>query len=58
MHGYTSLEDAREELTKTPTTLETIKKVYNVVFDNNPAKVYEIAEAVGISKERMQNLFP
>jgi hypothetical protein len=36
--------------------METIEKVYNIVLDDRRVKVYERAEAVGITEERVQNI--
>ena len=56
-HGHTLLEDGpREEWPKTATTPETIEKVHIIVLDDRRVKVCEIAEAVGILEERMQNI--
>ncbi|XP_014485172.1 PREDICTED: uncharacterized protein LOC106749834, partial [Dinoponera quadriceps] len=53
----TSLEDdPREGRSKTATTLETIEKVHNIVLDDTRGKMCEIAEAVGISEERVRNI--
>ncbi|UYV74798.1 hypothetical protein LAZ67_12001016 [Cordylochernes scorpioides] len=55
--GRTSLEDdLREGQPKTTTTLETIEKIHNIVLDDRRVKLGEIAEAVGISEERVRNI--
>lgn len=55
--GRTSLEDdPREGRPKTATTPETIEKVHDIVLDDRRVKVREIAEAVGISEERVRNI--
>lgn len=55
--GRTSLEDdPREGRPKTATTPETIEKVHDIVLDDRRVKVSEIAEAVGISEERVRNI--
>ncbi|UYV71907.1 ZCCHC11 [Cordylochernes scorpioides] len=41
---------------KSATIPKAIKKVHYIVLDDRQAKVCEIAEAVGISEERMQNI--
>jgi len=51
--GRTSLEDdAREGRPKSATTPEIIEQVHDMVLDNRRMKVPEIAETIGISKER------
>jgi len=53
-HGRTSLEDdSREGLPKSATTPEIIEKVHDVLLDDRWMKVREIAETIGISKERV-----
>ncbi|XP_014487254.1 PREDICTED: uncharacterized protein LOC106751024, partial [Dinoponera quadriceps] len=55
--GRTSLkDDPCEGRPKTATTPETIEKVHNIVLDDRRVKVCEIAEAVGISEERVRNI--
>ena len=49
-------DDPREGRPKTATTPETIEKVRDIVLDNRRVKVCEIAEAVGISEERVRNI--
>jgi histone-lysine N-methyltransferase SETMAR len=52
--GCTSLEvDPCEELSKSATTPEIIEQVHDVVLDDWQMKVREIAETIGISKERV-----
>jgi len=52
--GRTSLEDdPREGRPKNATTPEIIEQVHNMVLDDRWMKVREIAETVGISKERV-----
>jgi len=53
-HGRTSLEDdPREGRPKRATTPEIIEQVHDTVLDDRRMKVREIAETVGISKERV-----
>jgi len=55
--GRTSLQDdEREGRPKTATTPEIIEKVHKIVLDDRPIKVRELAEAVGISEERVRNI--
>jgi len=50
--GRTSLEDdPREGRPKSATTPEIIEQVHDMVLDDRPMKVSEIAETIGISKE-------
>jgi len=52
--GRTSLEDdSREGHPKSATTLEIIEQVHDTVLDDRRMKVREIAEVIGISKERV-----
>jgi transcriptional regulator with XRE-family HTH domain len=52
--GRTSLEeDPREGRPKSETTPETIEQVHDMVLDDRRMKVREIAETIGISKERV-----
>jgi len=52
--GRTSLEDdPREGRPKSATTPEIVEQVRNMVFDDRRMKVCEIAETIGISKERV-----
>jgi histone-lysine N-methyltransferase SETMAR len=52
--GRTSLEDdPREGRPKSAPTPEIIEQVHNMVLDDRPMKVCEIAETIGISKERV-----
>jgi len=52
--GRTSLEDDPcEGRPKSATTPEIIEQVHDVVLDNRRMKVHEIAETIGISKERV-----
>jgi histone-lysine N-methyltransferase SETMAR len=52
--GRTSLEDdQREGLPKSATTPEIIEQVHDMVLDDGRMKVREIAETIGISKERV-----
>jgi transposase len=52
--GRTSLEDdPREGHPKSATTSEIIEHVHDMVLDDRRMKVREIAETVGISKERV-----
>ncbi|KMQ83449.1 histone-lysine n-methyltransferase setmar [Lasius niger] len=52
--GRTSLvDDERSGRQKTATTTDNIEKVHQMVLDDRRIKVREIAEAVGISKERV-----
>jgi hypothetical protein len=53
--GCTSLEnDPREGRPKSATTSEIIEQVHDMVLDDWQMKVCEIAETIGISKERVQ----
>jgi histone-lysine N-methyltransferase SETMAR len=53
-HGHTSLEDdPREGCPKSATTPEIIEQVHDMVSDDRRMKVREIAETIGISKERV-----
>ena len=55
--GCTSLvDDLREGCPKTATTLETVKKVNNMVFDDRQTKVHGIGETIGILKERVEHI--
>ncbi|UYV67602.1 hypothetical protein LAZ67_5001347 [Cordylochernes scorpioides] len=49
-------DDPREGQPKTATTLEIIEKVHNIVVNDRRVKVCEIAEAEGISEERVRNI--
>ena len=52
--GRTSLEDdPREGRPKSATTPEIIEQVHDMVLDDRRIKVREIAETIGISKERV-----
>ena len=52
--GHTSLEDdPHEGRPKSATTPEIIEQVHNMVLDDLQIKVREIAETIGISKERV-----
>jgi len=52
--GRTSLEDdPREGRPKSATTPEIIEQVHDMVLDDRRMKVREIAETIGISKERV-----
>jgi len=52
--GRTSLEDdPREGRPKSTTTPEIIEQVHDMVLDDRRIKVREIAETIGISKERV-----
>jgi len=52
--GRTSLEgDPREGRPKSATTPEIIEQVHDMVLDDKRMKVREIAETIGISKERI-----
>jgi len=52
--GRTSLEnDPREGRPKSATTPEIIEQVHDMVLDDRRMKVCEIAETIGISKERV-----
>jgi histone-lysine N-methyltransferase SETMAR len=56
--GCTSHEvDPREERPKNATTPEIIEQVHDVVLDDRRMKVHEIAETIGISKERVGYIF-
>jgi transposase len=53
-HGRTSLEvDSREGHPKSATTPEIIEQVHDMILDDQQMKVREIAETIGISKERV-----
>jgi len=53
-HGHTSLEDdPREGHPKNATPPEIIEQVHDMVLDDQWMKVREIAETIGISKERV-----
>jgi len=53
-HGRTSLEeDKREGRPKSATTPEIILQVHDMISDDRWMKVHEIAETIGISKERI-----
>ncbi|UYV61167.1 SETMAR [Cordylochernes scorpioides] len=55
--GRISLEDDPcQGQRKTANIPETIEKVHNIVLDDRRVKVYEIAEAVGISEESLWNI--
>jgi transposase len=52
--GLTSLEvDPREGRPKSATTPEIIEQVHDMLLDDRRIKVREIAETIGISKERV-----
>jgi transposase len=52
--GRTSLEDdPREGRPKSATTLKILEQVHDTVLDDRRMKVREIAETIGISKERV-----
>jgi histone-lysine N-methyltransferase SETMAR len=52
--GHTNLDDdPREGRPKSATTPEIIEQVHDMVLDDHQMKVCEIAETVGISKERV-----
>ena len=52
--GRTSFEDdPRKGRPKSATTPEIIEQVHDMVLDNRRMKVHEIAEAIGISNERV-----
>ena len=51
--GCTSLEDDPREGRPKSATSEIIEQVHNMVLDNRQMKVHEIAETIGISKERV-----
>jgi len=52
--GRTSLEDDRREgRPKSATTPEIIEQVHDMLLDDQRMKVREIAETIGISKERV-----
>ena len=56
--GRTSLEDdPREGRPKSATTPEIIEQVHDMVLDDRRVKVREIAETIGISKERVGYIF-
>ena len=56
-HGCTLLKyDPCEKPPKSATTQQTIEKVQKIVLDDRRVKLCEIAEAVGISEERVQNI--
>jgi transposase len=53
-HGRTSLEvDPREGRPKCATTPEIIEQVHDMLLDDRRMKMREIAETIGISKERV-----
>jgi len=53
--GRTSLEDdPREGRSKSVTTPEIIEQVQDMLLDDRRMKVHEIAETIGISKERVE----
>jgi len=53
-HGCISLQDyPREGCPKSATTPEIIEQVHGMVLDDQQMKVREIAETIGISKERL-----
>jgi transposase len=53
--GRTSLEyDPREGCPKSATTPEIIEQVHDMLLDDRRIKVREIAETIGISKERVE----
>jgi len=53
-HGRTNLEDdPREGHPKSATTPEIVEQVHNMVLDDRQMKVCEIAETIGISKQRV-----
>jgi DNA-binding Xre family transcriptional regulator len=55
--GRTSLEDVpREGRPKSVTTPETIEQVHDMLLDERRMKVREIAETIGISKERVGHI--
>lgn len=55
--GRDSLDDdPREGRPKSATTPEIVKKVHDMILDDRRIKVREIAEAVGISKERVGHI--
>jgi len=57
--GRTSLEDdPREGGPKSATTPEIIEQVHYMVLDDRRMKVREIAETIGISKERVGYILP
>jgi len=52
--GRTSIEyDPREGRPKSATTPEIIEQVHDIVLDDGRMKVREIAETIGVSKERV-----
>ena len=52
--GRTSLEDdPREGHRKNATTPETTEQVHDMILDGRQMKVREIAETIGVSKERI-----
>ncbi|KYN15691.1 hypothetical protein ALC57_12093 [Trachymyrmex cornetzi] len=52
--GRTSLaDDERSGRPTTATTTDNIEKIHQMIMDNRRIKIREIAEAVGISKERV-----
>jgi len=57
-HGRTSLEDdSREGRPKSTTPPEIIEQVHDMILDDQQMKVREIAETIGISKERVGYIF-
>jgi len=56
--GRTSLEDdPREGRPKSATTPEIIEQVHDMLLDNRRTKLCEIAETIGISKERVRHVY-
>jgi hypothetical protein len=56
--GHTSLEnDPHEGRPESATTPEIIEQVHDMVLDDRQMKVREIAETIGISKERVGYIF-
>jgi transposase len=55
--GRTSLEDdPREGRPKNATTPEIIEQVHDMILNDRRMKVHEIAETIGISKERVGHI--
>ena len=53
-YGRTSLEDdPREGRPKSATTPEIIEQMHNMILDDRRMNVREIADTIGISKERL-----
>jgi len=50
-------DEPREGRPKSATTPEIIEQVHDMVLDDKQMKVCEIAEAIGISKERVGYIF-